>query len=159
MAPRVQIERGSKGPIRIPLMTVDLLENGKRSPARRTWRLLIPSESIMARTLFTGRTSGRRLKHWHERRELVRQLDVPTNRVTEYPERKGAIRGDTALRATSSARAFRLNCKSLYELRVGRRRREIHRGADPEASQQHSIEMNGRDTLCACTELTLLLRR
>jgi len=40
-----------------------------------------------------GRTSGRRLKALGmSAAELVRQLDVPTNRVTEYPERKACHR-------------------------------------------------------------------
>jgi antitoxin HigA-1 len=55
--------------------------------------------------------------------ELARNLDVPTNRVTQILNRQRAITGDTALRlahffATTSE--FWLNLQNLYELRLDR---------------------------------------
>src|SRR6266480_7802363 len=52
--------------------------------------------------------------------ELARQLDVPTNRVTEILNGRRAITGDTALRLAhffGSSAEFWLNLQSLYEIR------------------------------------------
>jgi addiction module HigA family antidote len=53
--------------------------------------------------------------------ELARQLDVPTNRVTQILNGTRAITGDTALRLAhffGTSAEFWLNLQSLYELRV-----------------------------------------
>ena len=57
--------------------------------------------------------------------ELARQLDVPTNRVTEVPNGRRAITGDTALRLAhffGTTAEFWLNLQSLYELRVAEKK-------------------------------------
>jgi len=53
--------------------------------------------------------------------ELARQLDVPTNRITQILNGTRAITGDTALRLAhffGTSAEFRLNLQSLYELRL-----------------------------------------
>ncbi len=53
--------------------------------------------------------------------ELARQLNVPTNRVTEILNGRRAITGDTALRLThffGTTAEFWLNLQSLYEIRL-----------------------------------------
>lgn len=53
--------------------------------------------------------------------ELARQIQVPTNRVTEILKGRRAITGDTALRLAhffGTSAQFWLNLQSLYELRV-----------------------------------------
>ena len=57
--------------------------------------------------------------------ELARQLDVPTNRVTEILNGKRAITGDTALRLAhffGTTAEFWLNLQSLYELRIAQKK-------------------------------------
>lgn len=57
--------------------------------------------------------------------ELARQLDVPTNRVTEILNGKRAITGDTALRLAhffGTTAEFWLNLQSLYEIRVAQKK-------------------------------------
>ena len=57
--------------------------------------------------------------------ELARQLDVPTNRVTEILNGKRAITGDTALRLAhffGTSAEFWLNLQSLYELREAQKK-------------------------------------
>ena len=57
--------------------------------------------------------------------ELARQLDVPTNRVTEILNGRRAITGDTALRLAhffGTTAEFWLNLQSLYELASRRRK-------------------------------------
>jgi addiction module HigA family antidote len=57
--------------------------------------------------------------------ELARQLDVPTNRVTEILNGRRAITGDTALRLAhffGTTAEFWLNLQSLYELRLAQRK-------------------------------------
>ena len=57
--------------------------------------------------------------------ELARQLDVPTNRITQILNGKRAITGDSALRLGhffGTSAEFWLNLQSLYELRLRRRR-------------------------------------
>jgi len=52
---------------------------------------------------------------------LARQLDVPTNRITQILNGTRAITGDTALRLahfSGTSAEFWLNLQSLYELRV-----------------------------------------
>jgi addiction module HigA family antidote len=53
--------------------------------------------------------------------ELARQLQVPTNRITEILNGRRAITGDTALRLAhffGMTAEFWLNLQSLYEIRV-----------------------------------------
>ena len=57
--------------------------------------------------------------------ELARQLDVPTNRVTEILNGTRAITGDTALRLAhflGTTAEFWLNLQSLYEIRVAQKK-------------------------------------
>lgn len=57
--------------------------------------------------------------------ELARQLDVPTNRITEILNRRRAITGDTALRLAhffGTTAEFWLNLQSLYEIRIAQRK-------------------------------------
>jgi antitoxin HigA-1 len=53
--------------------------------------------------------------------ELARQLDVPTNRITQIMNGTRAITGDTALRLAhffGTSAEFWLNLQSLYDLRL-----------------------------------------
>src|SRR5712692_3501336 len=57
--------------------------------------------------------------------ELARQLDVPTNRITQILNGRRAITGDTALRLAhffGSSAEFWINLQSLYELRLAQRK-------------------------------------
>ena len=57
--------------------------------------------------------------------ELARQLDVPTNRVTEILNGRRAITGDTALRLAhffGTTAEFWLNLQSLFELRIAQKK-------------------------------------
>ena len=57
--------------------------------------------------------------------ELARQLDVPTNRITQILNGTRAITGDTALRLAhffGTSAEFWLNLQSLYELRLAQNR-------------------------------------
>ena len=57
--------------------------------------------------------------------ELARQLNVPTNRVTEILNGRRAITGDTALRLAhffGTTAEFWLNLQSLFELRVAQKK-------------------------------------
>jgi len=56
---------------------------------------------------------------------LARQLEVPTNRITEILNRRRAITGDTALRLAhffGTSAEFWLNLQSLYEIRLAEKR-------------------------------------
>lgn len=56
---------------------------------------------------------------------LARQLDVPTNRVTEILNGRRGITGDTALRLAhffGTTPQFWLNLQSLYEVRLAEKR-------------------------------------
>src|ERR1700743_3953875 len=57
--------------------------------------------------------------------ELARQLDVPTNRITQILNGTRAITGDTALRLAhffGTSAEFWLNLQSLYELRLAKKK-------------------------------------
>src|SRR5437867_11353363 len=57
--------------------------------------------------------------------ELARQLDVPTNRITEILNGRRAITGDTALRLAhffGTTAEFWLNLQSLFELRLAEKK-------------------------------------
>lgn len=56
---------------------------------------------------------------------LSRQIGVPTNRITQILNDRGAITGDTALRLAhffGSSAEFWLNLQSLYELRLAEKK-------------------------------------
>jgi len=56
---------------------------------------------------------------------LARQLNVPTNRVTEILNRRRGITGDTALRLAhffGTTAEFWLHLQSLYEIRMAERK-------------------------------------
>jgi antitoxin HigA-1 len=57
--------------------------------------------------------------------ELARNMDVPTNRVTQILNGERSITGDTALRLAhffGTSPEFWLNLQSLYELRLAQRK-------------------------------------
>ena len=57
--------------------------------------------------------------------ELARQIDVPTNRVTQILNGTRAVTGDTALRLEhffGTSAQFWLNLQSLYELRLAQQK-------------------------------------
>ena len=57
--------------------------------------------------------------------ELARQLEIPTNRITEILNGRRAITGDTALRLAhffGTTAQFWLNLQSLYEIRLAQRK-------------------------------------
>jgi addiction module HigA family antidote len=59
--------------------------------------------------------------------ELARNLDVPTNRVTQILNGQRAVTGDTALRLAhyfGTTPEFWLNLQSLCDLRVARQKSE-----------------------------------
>jgi antitoxin HigA-1 len=63
--------------------------------------------------------------------ELARQLDVPTNRITQILNGTRAITGDTALRLGhffGTSAEFWLNLQSRYDLRVAEKKsgKSIH---------------------------------
>ena len=56
---------------------------------------------------------------------LARQLDVPTNRVTEILNGRRAITGETALRLAhffGTTAEFWLNLQSIYDLRIAQKK-------------------------------------
>src|SRR6267378_6262199 len=103
--------------------------NGPKTPsARRTWRsLIIIRRNIMALTaIHPGEHLAEELKELGmSAAELARQLDVPTNRVTEILNGRRAITGDTALRLAhffGTTAEFWLNLQSLYQIRLAKRK-------------------------------------
>src|SRR6202166_602899 len=57
--------------------------------------------------------------------ELARNLDVPTNRITQILNGQRAITGDTALRLADffgTTPEFWLNLQNLYELRLAQKK-------------------------------------
>jgi antitoxin HigA-1 len=57
--------------------------------------------------------------------ELARQIEVPTNRVTEILNGRRGITGDTALRLAhffGTTPEFWLNLQSLYEIRIAQQK-------------------------------------
>jgi antitoxin HigA-1 len=57
--------------------------------------------------------------------ELARNLDVPTNRITQIMNGQRTITGDTALRLAhffGTSPKFWLNLQSLYELRLAQQK-------------------------------------
>src|ERR1700730_6703165 len=103
--------------------------NGPKTPsAHRTWRsLIIIRRNIMALTaIHPGEHLAKELKELGmSAAELARQLDVPTNRVTEILNGRRAVTGDTALRLAhffGTTAEFWLNLQSLFELRVAKKK-------------------------------------
>jgi len=57
--------------------------------------------------------------------ELARQLEIPTNRITEILNGRRGITGDTALRLAhffGTTAEFWLNLQSLYEIRLAQKK-------------------------------------
>lgn len=57
--------------------------------------------------------------------ELARQLEVPTNRITEILNGRRGVSGDTALRLAhffGTTAKFWLNLQSLYEIRLAQQK-------------------------------------
>jgi antitoxin HigA-1 len=77
-------------------------------------------------TIHPGEHLGEELKELGmSAAELARQLDVPTNRVTEILNGRRAITGDTALRLAhffGTTAEFWLNLQSLYDLRIAQKK-------------------------------------
>ena len=73
--------------------------------------------------------------------ELARQLNVPTNRVTEILNARRALTGDTALRLGhffGTTAEFWLNLQSLYEIRLAEKKSGKSIKALPKLKLQHS---------------------
>jgi antitoxin HigA-1 len=91
------------------------------------WKsLIITRRNIMALTaIHPGEHLAEELKELGmSAAESARQLDVPTNRVTEILNGRRAI-GDTALRLAhffGTTAEFWLNLQSLFELRVAQKK-------------------------------------
>ena len=74
--------------------------------------------------------------------ELARQLDVPTNRITEILNHRRAITGDTALRLAhffGTTAEFWLNLQSLYELQIAQKKLGKSIGRLPTVPTENSI--------------------
>lgn len=74
--------------------------------------------------------------------ELARQLDVPTNRITQILNGTRAITGDTALRLAhffGTSAEFWLNLQSLYELRIAQHKAGRSIKALPTLSRREHI--------------------
>src|ERR1700675_3804844 len=103
--------------------------NGPKTPsAHRTWRsLIIVRRNAMAvAAIHPGEHLAEELKELGmSAAELARQLEVPTNRVTEILNGRRAITGDTALRLAhffGTTPEFWLNLQILFELRVAQKK-------------------------------------
>ncbi len=81
--------------------------------------------------------------------QLARNLEVPTNRITQILNGQRAITGDTALRLAhffGTSPEFWLNLQSLYELRVAEQRsgsavRELPRLKQPGRGPRKSFDL------------------
>jgi len=100
----------------------------EENPGYQTWRLLIVNrrDVVAISAIHPGEHLAAELKELGmSAAELGRQLDVPTNRVTEILNRRRAITGDTALRLAhffGMTAEFWLNLQSLYELRIAQKK-------------------------------------
>ena len=96
--------------------------------AHQVWRSLITirRNSVAISAIHPGDHLAEELKELNmSAAELARQLDVPTNRVTEILNGRRAITGDTALRLAhffGTTAEFWLNLQSLYELRIAQKK-------------------------------------
>src|SRR5208282_5285837 len=103
------------------------LNGPKKHPVHRTWRSSITiRRNIMALTaIHPGEHLAEELKELGiSAAELARQLDVPTNRLTEIMNGQRAVTADTAIRLGhwfGSSAEFWLNLQKLYELRQAER--------------------------------------
>jgi addiction module HigA family antidote len=89
--------------------------------------LIITRRNIVALTaIHPGEHLAKELKELDvSSAEFARQVDVPTNRVTEILNGRLAITGDTALRLAhffGTTAEFWLNLQSLYELRLAQKK-------------------------------------
>jgi addiction module HigA family antidote len=103
--------------------------NGPKTPwAHRTWKslIIIRRNSMALTAIHPGDHLAEELKELGmSAAELARQLDVPTNRVTEILNGRRAITGDTALRLAhffGTTAEFWLNLQSLFELRIAQKK-------------------------------------
>jgi antitoxin HigA-1 len=74
---------------------------------------------------------------------LARQLDVPTNRITEILNGRRAITGDTALRFAhffGTTAEFWLKLQSLYEIRLAKQKSGKSIGALPKLKHLEHTE-------------------
>jgi addiction module HigA family antidote len=98
------------------------------APVPPTWRLLITirRNAVAIAPIHPGEHLAEELKELGmSAAELARQLDVPTNRVTEILNGRRAITGDTALRLAhffGTTAEFWLNLQGLYEIRLAERK-------------------------------------
>ena len=72
---------------------------------------------------------------------LARQLNVPTNRITEILNGRRAITGDTALRLAhffGTSAEFWLNLQKLYELRLAEKKASKTIKALPTLKNEHA---------------------
>lgn len=75
--------------------------------------------------------------------ELARQLDVPTNRITQILNGTRAITGDTALRLAhffGTSAEFWLNLQSLYDLRLAQEKAGRSINALPRLKRRELIQ-------------------
>src|SRR6266700_685765 len=75
--------------------------------------------------------------------ELARQLDVPTNRITEILNGRRAITGDTALRLAhffGTTAEFWLNLQSLYDIRLAKQKSGKSINALPKLKRLEHVE-------------------
>jgi antitoxin HigA-1 len=75
--------------------------------------------------------------------ELARQLDVPTNRITQILNGTRAITGDTALRLAhffGTSAEFWLNLQSLFELRRAQQKAGKSIAALPRLKKQELVQ-------------------
>src|ERR1700680_2055670 len=73
--------------------------------------------------------------------EVARQLEVPTNRITEILNRRRSITGDTALRLAhffGTTAEFWLHLQRLYEIRMAERKLGKSIKALPTLKHQHT---------------------
>jgi len=93
---------------------------------RRDCRLPLRRDVVAIRAIHPGEHLAEELKELGmSAAGLARQLDVPTNRVTEILNGRRAITGDTALRLAhffGTTAEYWLNLQSLYELRVAQKK-------------------------------------
>src|SRR6516162_1193099 len=104
------------------------LNGPEEHPVHRMWKSLttIRRNVVAISAIHPGEHLAEELKELDmSASELARQLDVPTNRVTEILKGRRAITGDTALRLAhffGTTAEFWLNLQSLYELRIAQKK-------------------------------------
>ena len=81
----------------------------------RTLKIRYPGEHLAEELQEMGQSAA----------AFARQIQVPTNRVTEILNGRGSITGDTALRLAlffGMSAEFWLNLQSLYEIRLAEKK-------------------------------------